>query len=1001
MNIDPGQRIAAWLTAHQTLSAALALGLLLNLCFFPFIWGDRTLLASSRITPNVPSIIPNGAFFGPQQGPSIRRANDDGAAAWVLEADAPLVRQQYLAEKNLPLWNPYESYGAPLAANMQSQPFNPLYVLFALHPTPRSFNLFVLFRLFLAGFCAYLYLRLFLTFAPALAGGIVCMLSGYYLLFFNMPHISVDMLVPAVFLAIERLLRRCSPGNFLLSVAIVFLSISGGMPESTLLALTFGYCYFLFRILTDPALRLQARKHVIRFILANVLGFAICAFLLAPFVEFMRVSSDTHQSHNISGVPIWGVRHDNIGPSISTYVTPLIFGTAWSPISPSLGGYTALRGFFGILPILFGIVAGAGLFRDHEQFPGEKRLTLYFLAAVLLIICKRYGAPLVNAIGDLPFFRLVQFVKYEESLLVFAVSVISAIGVSEALIRRDRRHLVLSVSLAFVVLAAILAFTLPAFRATKVVPNIYYLSLAAAAAVLFLAALVLLSPNLQATRNGPAVAIVILLAAEMSGNYIVPVYYLLTSSASVDADPYRGAPYIDYLKSKLSSHERVFASDGILHPGWAGTFQISDIRGLDAMYWRKYFPFLRAFLSDIALPPADRRLRDRFTGFDINADETRLKTRLMQLSSVRYRASMQPVEPASAFIEDILAQTKGKLTKGRENLIEQRRFTIGGETKPVLYEHPAYDRLPLTLDITPARRLLSFDVAIQPAVYDGTIPLCGDGVEFRLEVRDGHGQIELLYSRYIDPKHILSERRWIPETVDLNRYVGQKVELLFSTTPGPAGDTCADWAGWGDPHFPLEGDRRTGARLVYDHEVKIYEYDKALPRASLFSQVEVVPNEQAVLSRLVDPSLDIFQTAVVSASDLDAESAVNLQSINATSAGPVQAAAITSYTSQDVEIEASTGRPVMLMLNDTDYPGWQVYVDGGRSQWITVDYLFRGVPLSGGRHKVRFVYQPASFRFGAIASVAALLITILLVRVWALSRPDRTGPRPSPAELPV
>ncbi len=215
----------------------------------------------------------------------------------------------------------------------------------------------MLFRLFLAGFCAYLYLRLFLTFAPALAGGIVCMLSGYYLLFFNMPHISVDMLVPAVFLAIERLLRRCSPGNFLLSVAIVFLSISGGMPESTLLALTFGSCDFLMRILTDPALRSQARKHVIRFILANVLGFAICAFLLAPFVEFMRVSSDTHQSHNISGVPIWGVRHDNIGPSISTYVTPLIFGTAWSPISPSLGGYTALRGYFGVLPILFGIVS--------------------------------------------------------------------------------------------------------------------------------------------------------------------------------------------------------------------------------------------------------------------------------------------------------------------------------------------------------------------------------------------------------------------------------------------------------------------------------------------------------------------------------------------------------------------------------------------------------------------------------------------------------------------
>ncbi len=180
------------------------------------------------------------------------------------------------------------------------------------------------------------------------------------------------------------------------------------------------------------------------------------------------------------------------------------------------------------------------------------------------------------------------------------------------------------------------------------------------------------------------------------------------------------------------------------------------------------------------------------------------------------------------------------------------------------------------------------------------------------------------------------------------------------------------------------------------------KYDKALPRASLFYQVEVVPNEQAVLTRLVDPSLDIFQTAVVAASDVDPESAPDLQSIDELPPGPVQAAAIVSYTSQDVEIEAASGRPAMLMLNDTDYPGWQVFVDGSHAEWMTVDYLFRGVPLTGGRHKVRFAYQPASFRLGvAIAGIAALSMMIFLVRVLALSRRDRTGPRPSPAEPPV
>ena len=60
------------------------------------------------------------------------------------------------------------------------------------------------------GLCTYLYLRLFLPFVPALAGGIACMLSGYYILFFNMPHLSVDILVPALFLATERLLREQS-----------------------------------------------------------------------------------------------------------------------------------------------------------------------------------------------------------------------------------------------------------------------------------------------------------------------------------------------------------------------------------------------------------------------------------------------------------------------------------------------------------------------------------------------------------------------------------------------------------------------------------------------------------------------------------------------------------------------------------------------------------------------------------------------------------------------
>jgi uncharacterized membrane protein YfhO len=86
----------------------------------------------------------------------------------------------------------------------------------------------------------------------------------------------------------------------------------------------------------------------------------------------------------------------------------------------------------------------------------------------------------------------------------------------------------------------------------------------------------------------------------------------------------------------------------------------------------------------------------------------------------------------------------------------------------------------------------------------------------------------------------------------------------------------------------------------------------------------------------------------------------------------VEEATITSYESQDVTVDASLKRRGILVLNDSDYPGWTVDVDGRPGEMVSANYLFRGVPLEPGKHIVRFAYKPRSVRLGAAISVASL-----------------------------
>lgn len=66
-----------------------------------------------------------------------------------------------------------------------------------------------------------------------------------------------------------------------------------------------------------------------------------------------------------------------------------------------------------------------------------------------------------------------------------------------------------------------------------------------------------------------------------------------------------------------------------------------------------------------------------------------------------------------------------------------------------------------------------------------------------------------------------------------------------------------------------------------------------------------------------------------------------------------------------------------LILSDTYFPGWKVFIDGKKEKIYCADYNFRAVPVKAGVHKVEFIYSPLSFKLGAIINISGIIGCII------------------------
>ena len=957
-------------------AAAAVLTLLLIVAFAPVVSGQQHLMLAGW---DAPSIMDSGAYDPAPRPNRIRvaRTADPGAPAWQTEPWFKLISQQYWGEFNLPLWNPYNAFGTPLAASAQPQPFFPPTALLSLHVTTWTYSLFILARLLLAGLLTYLFARQHLSFLPSLFAAITFMLSGYFIANLNMPHISVELLTPGLLLALEILARRNSWTAAAGVATAIFLISTAGMPESMFLAVSFGCLYFVCRVLFAAELRARARSLLVRFFVAILLGFALSAFILLPFIEFVRVAFDLHRPSSMGGLRV-GLGHDGDFASTIQYLLPLIFGPPLGSVFQNLAGFSGLRGYWGVVPFFFAVAAVlSACSRRRSATKDEQFLIAFFAIMLSLMVLKRFGSPVINWIGFLPVAEMVIYPKYQEPLIALCVAMLAGIGFSILIERRATLRLFLPAGV--VVVAAMLA-TGGAYLSLVLSPDFkwaklfYFLSMALGAGLVITlvlgVALIRRSKSMWHLRL--ARAFVGLLSVELLINFILPCFYLIGSFPPAKADPYAGAPYIGFIRGVNADYSRVFAREGFLYPNWSSAFGLADVRDIDALSFERYRRFTRHFLHPSG---GDARVQgdlvDRFTGTEFPYElDTQAERRFLALSSVRYLVTNSEFGWPSRWLNEIVEQHRGEIIPG----FGLHTFRFGrSAVRSIrgLLQYPPSSGVSYRVFIASANPVFEAVAVLNESAATR------DGMGFKLEIKDGEA-VQTLFETHIDPRNVPADREGRQVRINLSRYAGREIELLLSTDARLTGNGFGDYGGWAGLRFVAENETPVTSefRKIYDGEVRVYEAPNALPRAALFHAIEVVPDD-AVLARLKAPDFNPHERAVVSRESIPP--GVDLSALTAGPGAAASAARITGYHSQHVAIEAETPAPALLVLNDTNYPGWRAYLNGQPADMLTANFLFRGVLLPPGKSTVEFKYQPWSFRIGGGVSFAALALLALLV----------------------
>jgi hypothetical protein len=108
---------------------------------------------------------------------------------------------------------------------------------------------------------------------------------------------------------------------------------------------------------------------------------------------------------------------------------------------------------------------------------------------------------------------------------------------------------------------------------------------------------------------------------------------------------------------------------------------------------------------------------------------------------------------------------------------------------------------------------------------------------------------------------------------------------------------------------------------------------------------------------------------------------------------------LSKFDNDAIEYQSNSTTPQFAVFSEVFYPyGWNAYLDDKKVDYARTNYILRGLSIPAGKHTIKFVYEPATYKKGVtISYIGSFLIAIFLLGGLFMNWRENKKNKPQPA----